>query len=338
MKPAIAFFVLVAAGVYTWSAEAATLDQVKARDHLVCGVSEGLLGFSHLNTAGQWEGFDVDICRSLAAAIFGDRSKVRFVPLSAKDRFQALSTAKIDVLSRNTTWTMSRDIGLGLTFPAIAYYDGQSFMIPSALVIARVAHLSGARICVLSGTTAETNIARQFVRMSMTYSLIKSNSRGELLARYEKGECDVFSADRSALFAVRLQLQDPSQHMILSEVISKEPLGPAVKDGDAQWADIVRWTIAALINAEELKITRLALTNKKGGNISNEQEGFLKSAGKLGVKLGLSDQWVRDVIAAVGNYGEIFERNLGSESRLGIARGQNSLWRDGGLIYAPPMR
>lgn len=321
----------------SYPTQAGTLDTVRERGALVCGVSEGLRGFSAPDANGEWSGFDVDLCRAVAAAVLGERSKVTFVPLSAEDRFRALADTKIDLLSRNSTWTMSRDLELGLTFPAITYYDGQGFMLPEALGISSVGHLSGAKVCVVSGTTTQDNIVAHFAGAGMVQSLTPFPNHNEALKHYENGECDTFSADRSALFADRLLLATPAEHMILPEVITKEPLGPVVRDGDEQWADIVRWTVAALINAEELQLTRATLANKSP-SLSAEQQSFLATAGKLGRRLGLTEAWVTNVVAAVGNYGQIFERNLGGDSDLGIVRGLNALWSQGGLIYAPPMR
>lgn len=319
------------------TAGASTLETVRARGTLLCGVSQGLQGFSKQDERGNWAGFDVDLCRAIAAAVLGDQSLVTFVPLSAESRFQALREDQIDILSRNTTWTMTRDLEFGLTFPAITYYDGQGFMLPEALGIASVRHLSGAKVCVVSGTTTEENIASHFAGAGMVQSVATYANRAEALKHYVEGDCDAFSADRSALFADRLSLSEPSEHMVLPEIISKEPLGPAIRDGDDQWASIVRWTFAALVNAEELKLTR-SMVVKMVSPLSTQQQSFLQNAGRLGEQLGLADQWAVNVIAAVGNYGEIFDRNVGSQSELQIVRGLNALWDQGGLIYAPPMR
>ncbi|MGI9511403.1 MAG: amino acid ABC transporter substrate-binding protein [Anderseniella sp.] len=337
----IAFFLFILVTGFNASLAAnETLTKVKTRGHLLCGVSDGLAGFSFRNAAGEWDGFDVDVCRAVAAAIFGVQGKpsVKFVSLTANNRFKALSAGKVDVLSRNTTWTMGRDVELGLTFPVTVFYDGQGFMVPANLPITQVAHLSGARICVVAGTTHVANIPIHFNKRKMAHSLVTSTNQTELRKMYQSGQCEALSADRSALFAIRSQLQDPSDHMILAGVISKEPLGPVVREGDERWADIIRWTVYGLINAEEKKIARLAMLDERGDALTSDQLNFLDVAGKLGAKLGLDAKWLRNAIAVVGNYGEIFERNVGTESELEIVRGKNALWSNHGLIYAPPMR
>lgn len=340
MRSILLVLVIIQTAFNSALAAEGTLAKVKARGHLLCGVSEGLAGFSYRNAAGAWNGFDVDICRAVAAAILGiqDKETVRFISLTAKNRFKALTAGKIDILSRNTTWTMGRDVELDLTFPVTVYYDGQGFMVPANLPITRVEHLSGARICVMAGTTHVANIPMHFNKKKMAYSLVTSTNQTELRELYQTGQCETLSADRSALFAMRSQLDDPSEHMVLAGVISKEPLGPVVRDGDERWADIIRWTVYGLINAEEKKIARLAILESKGADLKSDQVSFLDVAGKIGAKLGLNAKWIRNAIAAVGNYGEIFERNVGIESELEIVRGKNALWSNHGLIYAPPMR
>jgi general L-amino acid transport system substrate-binding protein len=340
MRSIVFFLIILVTGFKATLAADDTLAKVKARGHLLCGISEGLTGFSFRNAAGAWDGFDVDICRAVAAAVIGIQSKatVKFVSLTANNRFKALTAGKIDVLSRNTTWTMGRDVELGLTFPITVFYDGQGFMVRANLPITLVEHLSGARICVVAGTTHVANIPIHFNKRKMAHSLVTSTNQTELREMYQRGECEALSADRSALFAIRSQLQDPSQHMILAGVISKDPLGPVVRDGDERWADIIRWTVHGLVNAEEKKIARLAVLDEKGDALTSDQAHFLDLAGRLGSKLGLDAKWLRNAIATVGNYGEIFERNVGTESELEIVRGQNALWSDHGLIYAPPMR
>ncbi|MGI9479950.1 MAG: amino acid ABC transporter substrate-binding protein [Hyphomicrobiaceae bacterium] len=340
MRSIVCFLVILVTGVNATLAADDTLAKVKARGHLLCGVSEGLAGFSFRNAAGAWAGFDVDICRAVAAAVFGVQSDTtaKFVPLTANNRFKRLTSSKIDILSRNTTWTMGRDVDLGLTFPATVFYDGQGFMVSANLPITQVEHLSGARVCVIAGTTHVANIPIYFNSRKMAYSLVTSTDHSKLREIYQRGECEALSADRSALFAIRSQLDAPSEHMILAGVISKEPLGPVVREGDERWADIIRWTVYGLINAEEKKIVRLAMLDEKRDALTSDQLNFLHVAGKLGAKLGLKASWLRNAIAVVGNYGEIFERNVGAESELEIVRGKNALWSNNGLIYAPPMR
>jgi general L-amino acid transport system substrate-binding protein len=333
--------VLLGLLVLAWSqvvaAQANTISEIRKRGHLNCGVSQGIEGFSSRNVADEWSGFDVDLCRAVAAAILGKGGKSKFIPLSAEQRFEALREKQIDILSRNTTWTMKRDIELGLAFPAVVYYDGQGFMLPASLVIDSLAQLSGAKICILSGTTAETNIRAYFELEKLDYSLVASATRAEMLSRYEGGECDAVSADRSALHGDRLRMKEPANHVVMPNIISKEPLGPAVRDDDRALQDVVRWTISLLVTAEEAQLQRALITNSDAA-LSALQELLLQRSGALSSELGLSESWSRDVIGAVGNYGEIYDRNLGPKSPLGIPRGNNALWYDGGLLYAPPMR
>lgn len=319
------------------AAQADTIADIRERGHLNCGVSQGIEGFSSRNSAGDWHGFDVDICRAVAVAILGKDGKSEFAPLSAEQRFSALRDKQVDMLSRNTTWTMKRDLELDMAFPAITYFDGQGFMLPASLVIDSIAQLSGAKICILSGTSSETNIRAYFELENLEYSTVVSSSRPEMLSRYERGECDVVSADRSALFGDRLQLKDPAGHVVLSDIISKEPLGPVVRDNDRSLQDIVRWTVSLLVTAEEAQLLRSSIA-KPNEELSALQKLFLSRSGALGSTLGLGENWARDVVGTVGHYGEIFKRNLGSASPLGISRGNNALWYDGGLLYAPPMR
>ncbi len=333
--------VLLGLFVLAWSqvamAQGDTIAEIRKRGHLNCGVSQGIEGFSSRNEADEWSGFDVDLCRAMAAAIFGKGGKSKFIPLSAEQRFDALREKQIDILSRNTTWTMKRDIELGLAFPAIVYFDGQGFMLPASLVVDSLAQLSGAKICILSGTTAETNIRAYFELEKLDYSLVASATRAEMLSRYENGECDVVSADRSALHGDRLRMKEPANHVVMSDIISKEPLGPVVRDGDRALQDVVRWTVSLLVTAEEAQLQRALITNSDAA-LSELQELLLQRSGGLSSKLGLSESWARDVIGATGHYGEIYDRNLGPKSPLGIPRGNNALWYDGGLLYAPPMR
>ena len=319
------------------AAQSPTLEAVKKRGHLVCGVNTGLAGFAAPDDRGNWVGMDVDFCRAVAAAIFHDGNKVRFVPLNAKERFTALQSGEIDILSRNTTWTMSRDTSLGLNFTGILYFDGQAFMVRRALGLKSAADLEGASICVQSGTTNELNIADFFTTHRLTYRPVVYERLVEVLGAYASGRCDAFTADSSQLIAERSRLPDPDAHEVLPDLISKEPLGPAVRQGDAVWSNIVRWTLFALINAEELGITQ---ENAEAMRDSDNPEirRLLGSQDDFGKAIGLDRDWAVSVVRAIGNYGETFERNIGQESPLKIARGRNALWKDGGLMYAPPVR
>jgi general L-amino acid transport system substrate-binding protein len=319
-------------------AVAATLDAVRARGALVCGVSQGLPGFSSPDAKGRWQGLDTDFCRAVAAAVLGDGEKVRFRPLSGKERFTALQSGEVDVLSRNSTWTQTRDTALGLNFAGIIYYDGQGFMVGRKLGLKSARELDGATVCMNAGTTTELNLADYFRTHGMRYTPVVFEKSDEVLAAYVAGRCDVYSTDQSGLYAQRLKLKDPDAHLVLPEIISKEPLGPAVRQGDDQWFNIVRWTLFALINAEELGVTAANVMDQAKNARNPEARRLLGTEGKAGANLGLDRDWAVRIIAAVGNYGELFARHLGSRSRLGIARGLNRLWTDGGLHYAPPVR
>lgn len=325
----------VAAGVAA-SASAATLDTVKARGRLVCGVSEGLVGLS-IEDNGTWTGFDVDFCRALAAAIFGDPGKVEYVPLSVSERFIRLTGGKIDVLSRNSTWTMSREVELALTFVGVAYYDGQGFLVPRARNISSALELAGTKVCVQGGTTSEANLTDYFSANNMPFEAIVTMNPAESLFKYRGDDCGAISADVSQLYAERLKLADPAEHIILADVISKEPLGPVVRQDDPKWATLVKWVLFALLDAEELGVgsdnIEEALASKKP-----EVRRLVGLEGDFGERLGLSKDWAVNVVRLVGNYGEIYDRNLGTDSKLGIPRGLNQLWHLGGIQYAPPIR
>jgi general L-amino acid transport system substrate-binding protein len=327
----------LAAGLTAQAASAQTLKTVKDRGQLSCGVSQGLPGFSTPDDKGNWTGLDVDICRAIAAAIFNDASKIKFVPLSAKDRFTALQSGEIDVLSRNTTWTLSRDTSLGANFTGVTYYDGQGFMVKKALKVNSALELNSASVCVQQGTTTEQNLADYFKGNNMKYEVIAFGTNDEAVKAYESGRCDVFTTDVSGLYADRLKLANPADHVVLPEVISKEPLGPMVRHGDDQWFDIVKWTLFAMVTAEELGITQ-----KNVDEMAKSEKPEVKRAvgtdGNLGEQLGLTKDWLVRIVKAVGNYGESFERNVGAGSKLGIARGLNQLWSKGGIQYAPPIR
>ena len=317
---------------------AATLDAVKAKGFVQCGVSQGLPGFSNADDAGNWTGLDVEMCRAVAAAIFGDGSKVKFSPLSAKQRFTALSSGEIDILSRNTTWTMTRDTQLGLNFAGVNYYDGQGMMVPTALGVKSATELDGANICTNTGTTTELNITDYFRSNNMSFNLIAFEKADEVVAAYDAGRCDVYTTDRSGLAAQRGKLTKPDSHVVLPEIISKEPLGPVVRQGDDQWFNIVRWTLNALINAEELGITQANAKARLAGTENPAIKRLLGSEGKFGEELGLSNDWAFNAISAVGNYGESYERNVGPNTPLKLDRGVNALWSDGGILYAAPIR
>ncbi len=327
----------LAAGLTAQAASAQTLKTVKDRGQLSCGVSQGLPGFSTPDDKGNWTGLDVDICRAIAAAIFNDASKIKFVPLSAKDRFTALQSGEIDVLSRNTTWTLSRDTSLGANFTGVTYYDGQGFLVKKALKVNSALELNSASVCVQTGTTTEQNLADYFKGNNMKYEVIAFGTNDEAVKAYESGRCDVFTTDVSGLYADRLKLANPADHVVLPEVISKEPLGPMVRHGDDQWFDIVKWTLFALVTAEELGVTQKNV-DEMAKSDKPEMKRVFGTDGNLGEQLGLTKDWVSRIVKAVGNYGEAFDRNVGSGSKLGIARGLNALWNKGGIQYAPPIR
>jgi len=329
--------VLAAAAVAAQAASAQTLKSVTDRGMLSCGVSQGLPGFSSPDDKGNWTGLDVDVCRAIAAAVLNDPAKVKFVPLSAKDRFTALQSGEIDVLSRNSTWTLSRDTALGLNYTGVTYYDGQGFMVRKALKVNSALELNSASICVQTGTTNEQNVGDYFKANNMKYELIAFATADETIKSYELGRCDVFTSDVSQLYAMRLKFAAPNDHTVLPEVISKEPLGPLVRQGDDQWFDIVKWTLFAMINAEELGVTQKNV-EEMAKSSKPELRRMLGGDGNLGETLGLSKDWVVRIVKAVGNYGEAFDRNVGAGSRLGIARGLNKLWNQGGIQYAPPIR
>jgi general L-amino acid transport system substrate-binding protein len=328
---------LFAASAAEAQAPANTLNQVKARGILQCGVGTGLAGFALPDAQGNWTGLDADFCRALAAAIFDDPKKVKFIPLSSKDRFTALQSGEVDLLARNSTWTMSRDTSLGLNFGPVNYYDGQGFMVRKKLNVSSALKLEGASVCTQQGTTTELNVADFFRKNNMKYEVVTFSTNDETVKAYESGRCDAFTTDASGLYAERLRLTDMDQHIILPEIISKEPLAPVVRHGDDQWFDIIKWTHFAMLNAEEFGITK-ANVMAQVNSANPEIKRLLGSEGKFGEGTGLTNDWAVRIIRHVGNYGEIFETNVGSGSRLKIARGQNNLWTNGGLQYAPPVR
>lgn len=318
-------------------ASAQTLKAVQDRGRLVCGVSEGLPGFSARDDKGQWSGLDIDFCRALSAAIFNDDSKVDFVPLSAEDRFSALQSKKIDLLSRNSTWTMGRETEFGLMFAAVNYYDGQGFMIRRAQKIDSALELAEKMICTKSGTTSELNLADYFRNNRLTYKVLTLETADEALKAYEDGRCAALTSDVSQLYAQRSRLATPREHIILPDIISKEPLGPVVRQDDVRWFTIVKWTQFAMVNADELGVSRENI----GEAMKSEKPSIRRLLGKegnFGQQLGLATDWAARIVRLVGNYGEVFERNVGTGSKLGIPRGINSLWDRGGIQYAPPIR
>jgi general L-amino acid transport system substrate-binding protein len=336
-RVSLALSIALATGLAATAASAQTLKTIKDRGLLSCGVSQGLPGFSSPDDKGAWTGLDVDVCRAVAAAIFNDPSKVKFVPLSAKDRFTALQSGEIDVLSRNTTWTLSRDTSLGANFTGVTYYDGQGFLVKKALNVKSALELNSASVCVQTGTTTEQNLADYFRGNNMKYEVIAFGTADETIKAFESGRCDVFTSDVSQLYAERLKVTNPADFVVLPEVISKEPLGPMVRHGDDQWFDIVKWSLFALVNAEELGITQKNI-DEMAKSDKPEMKRVFGTDGNLGEQLGLTKDWVIRIVKATGNYGEIFDRNVGPGSKLGIARGLNNLWNKGGIQYAPPIR
>jgi len=329
----------VALGAAASANAATTLESVKAKGFVQCGVSQGLPGFSNADDSGKWTGIDVDLCRGVAAAVFGDASKVKFTPLSAKQRFTALSSGEIDILSRNTTWTMTRDTQLGLNFAGVNYYDGQGMMVPTSLGVKSAKELDGANICTNTGTTTELNITDYFRANKMSFKLVAFEKADEVVAAYDAGRCDVYTTDRSGLAAQRTKLTKPDAHMVLPEIISKEPLGPVVRQGDDQWFNIVRWTLNAMINAEELGVTsKNANAKKYATGLAPSVARLLGKEGKFGEELGLSNDWAYNVISQVGNYAESYEANVGPNTPLKLDRGVNALWSQGGILYAAPIR
>jgi general L-amino acid transport system substrate-binding protein len=312
-----------------------TLDSVRSRGHLQCGVSTGIAGFSQPDSKGEWRGIDVDLCRAVAAAVLGDANKVRYTPLTTQQRFTALQSGEVDVLSRNTTWTLSRDTSLGLNFVGVNYYDGQGFMVPKKANVKSAKQLNGATICLQPGTTTELNLADYFRANNMKFKPVVIEKLEEVLNAYFAGRCDAFTTDQSGLIALRAsRAPKPDEHVILPELISKEPLGPAVRHGDDRWFDIVKWTLFAMLEAEELELSSKNIdAQAKGGSPTVQR--FVGASGDLGKMLGLDNKWAYQIVRQVGNYAESFDANL---KPLGFERGLNRLWGQGGLMYAPPLR
>nr|WP_111299701.1 transporter substrate-binding domain-containing protein [Paracoccus saliphilus] len=318
--------------------EGSTLAQVKERGELNCGVNTGLVGFAAPDANGNWTGFDVAYCRALAAAVLGDPSKVKFVPTTGQTRFTALSSGEVDVLARNSTWTYSRDTDLKLDFVGVNYYDGQGFMVRRDLGVTSAKELEGATICIQTGTTTELNLADYFRANNMTYTPVNIDSNAEGEQQYMAGACDAYTTDASGLAATRAAFADPENHIILPEIISKEPLGPAVRHGDNNWGDIARWTLNALIAAEEYGVTSRNIEELVRSSTNPEVQRLLGTTDELGAMIGLDAEWARRAILANGNYGEIFAANIGEQTPIGLARGLNAQWTQGGLLYTPPFR
>jgi general L-amino acid transport system substrate-binding protein len=338
MNKSVLFGAMTVASLAAGAAAAGTLEDVQARGKLNCGVTTGLVGFAAPDANGEWKGFDVAVCRAVAAAVLGDGNAVEFVPTTGKTRFTALASGEIDMLARNTTWTLSRDVDLKFTFVGVNYYDGQGFMAPKELGVASAKDLDGATVCIQTGTTTELNLADFFRANNISYEPVPIETNAEAQQQYLAGACDVFTTDASGLAATRATFENPQDHVLLPEIVSKEPLGPLVRHGDNEWGDIVRWTLNALITAEELGVTSANLAEMSAGTNNPEINRLLGTEGTLGEMLGLSATWANDAIAVSGNYGEVFEANIGESTPIGLARGLNAQWADGGLIYSPPFR
>ncbi|HEV2509971.1 amino acid ABC transporter substrate-binding protein [Bosea sp. (in: a-proteobacteria)] len=337
MAAAVAGFGFALAAASAQAQAPQTLSQVKSRGILNCGSNTGLAGFGVPDAQGNWTGLDVEFCRAISATIFNDPTKVKFIPLSAKDRFTALQSGEVDVLVRNSTWTMSRDTALGLQFTGVNYYDGQGFLVRKKLGVTSAMQLNGASVCTQQGTTTELNLADFFRANNLKYEVVAFATSDETVKAYDSGRCDAFTTDASGLYAERLKLTAPDDHMVLPEIISKEPLGPATRNTDAQWFGLIKWVHYAMLNAEELGVTK-ANVDEMLKSANPEIKRLLGTEGKFGESIGLTTDWAYRIIKHVGNYGESFERTVGQGSLLKIARGQNALWTKGGLQYAPPVR
>ncbi len=339
MNKTVFFGALTLAGLAAGVASAGTLDDVKARGKLNCGVSTGVIGFASPDANGKWQGFDVGVCRAVAAAVLGDSDAIEFVPTTGKTRFTALASGEVDMLARNTTWTFSRDVDLKFTFVGVNYYDGQGFLVPKSLGVGSATELDGATVCIQTGTTTELNLADYFRSNNMSYEPVPIETNAEAQQQFLAGACDVFTTDASGLAATRSAFENPADFVLLPEIISKEPLGPLVRHGDDQWSDVVRWTLNALVSAEELGVNSANIADlaaAAGGN--PEINRMLGTEGNLGAMLGLDAKWAVRAISAGGNFGELFEKNIGENTPVGLARGLNAQWTNGGLIYSPPFR
>ena len=339
MKKSVFLGALTVAGLAAGMSSAATLDDVKARGTLKCGSNEGLAGFAAPDANGVWDGFDVSLCRAIAAAVLGDPQAVEFVPLTSQTRFTALAAGEVDVLVRNSTWTFSRDTDLKLDFVGVNYYDGQGFMVRKDLGVTSAKDLDGVTVCNQTGTTTELNLADFYRVNNITYEPVPVATNAEGQQQYLAGACDVYTTDVSGLAATRATFEAPGDHIILPEVVSKEPLGPVVRHGDSEWGDIVRWTLNAMIAAEEYGVTSANVAELAAAPTANpEINRLLGTEGELGAMMGLDKDWAVRIISSVGNYGEAFERNIGEATPVGLARGLNAQWTEGGLLYSPPFR
>ena len=338
MNKSVLFGALTIAGLAAGAAAAGTLDDVKARGKLNCGVTTGLAGFAAPDANGKWEGIDAALCRAVAAAVLGDKNAVEFIPTTGKTRFTALASGEIDFLARNTTWTFSRDTDLKFDFVGINYYDGQGFLVPKALGVSSAKDLDGATICVQTGTTTELNLADYFRKNNISYEPVPIETNAEGQQQYSAGACDAYTTDASGLASTRAALQNPTDHILLPEIISKEPLGPLVRHGDNDWGDITRWVLNALIAAEELGITSANIEEMAANTTNPEVARILGTEGTLGEMIGLDAEFAKRAIMSEGNYGEIFAKNIGENTPIGLARGLNAQWTDGGLLYSPPFR
>lgn len=329
---------VAAFGVAADNVQADTLQDVMAKGHVQCGISTGVPGFSFTDDAGNWQGFDPAVCQAVAAAIFGDASKVKYTTTTGKTRFTSLASGEVDMLARNTTWTFSRDTDLQFEFVGVNYYDGQGFMVSKDLGVTSAKELDGASVCIQTGTTTELNLADFFRTNGMSYEAVPVETNDEARTNYIAGRCDIYTTDASALAATRSTLDDPSAHAIMPEIISKEPLGPLVRHGDNQWGDVVRWVLNALISAEELGVTQANVDQLAQGTDNPEINRMLGSEGNLGAMTSLPQDFGHQAIKAVGNYGEIFDRFIGPNTPIGLERGLNALWTQGGILYSPPFR
>ncbi len=338
MKVTKVLLAAAAATTLSTAALAGTVDDIKSKGFVQCGVSTGVAGFAFTDDAGNWQGFDPAVCQAVAAAMFGDSSKVKYTPTTGKTRFEALKSGEIDMLARNTTWTYSRDVDLKLTFVGVNYYDGQGFMVPKALGVSSAKELDGASVCIQTGTTTELNLADYFRANNISYEPVPIETNAEARQNYQAGRCDVYTTDASGLAATRTTFENPNDHVLLPEIISKEPLGPLVRHGDDEWGDIVRWVLNVLIIAEELGIDSKNVGELAKGTNVPEINRILGTEGSYGDMLGLPKDWAVKVISQVGNYGEVFEKFIGSSTPIGLERGLNAQWTDGGILYAPPFR
>ena len=338
MKKSVLFGTLTAAALLAGAAGATTLDDVKARGVLNCGSNTGLTGFGAPDADGNYQGFDVDLCKAIAAAIFGDQSKVKYIPTTGETRFTSLASGEVDLLVRNSTWTFSRDTDLKFDFVAVNYYDGQGFMVKKDLGVSSAKELDGATICIQTGTTTELNLADFFKANNIKYTPVNVADDTDAERQFLAGSCDAYTTDASGLASTRATLPTPADYIVLPEIISKEPLGPVVRHGDNQWGDIVRWTYFALVAAEEKGITKANIEEVATSTQDPEVKRLLGIEGDMGKMLGLDNNWAKNAIAANGNYGEIFEANIGAATPIGLARGLNALWTQGGLQYTPPFR